>query len=298
MSDSIKQTDKFHPSSKHQGGYDFNQLTATFPDLKKFITANKYGKVTIDFSNPNAVKALNKALLKHFYGIDHWDIPDDYLCPPIPGRAEYIHHLADVICTSDSEKRKVKCLDIGVGANCIYPIVAVSQYNWQCVGSEIDEIAVECARRIVNTNPILKGKVEIRHQQNSQHIFAGIIKADERFDVSICNPPFYAGREEVEAATARKNKNLHKGKINPLARNFGGKSGELYTEGGELKFVTNMIRQSVKYQRHCEWFTSLVSRESHLKKFSHELKAVEAKEVKIISMNFGNKKSRILIWRF
>ena len=88
---------ELHPRNKHNGQYDFSLLTENCPSLKKFVQLNPYGKQTINFFNPQAVKALNKALLVTHYGIRYWDIPKNYLCPPIPGRADYIHYIADLI---------------------------------------------------------------------------------------------------------------------------------------------------------------------------------------------------------
>jgi len=90
-----------HIRNKHQSRYDFEQLITTSPDLKAFVSINKFGIETIDFTNPIAVKTLNQALLKQFYKIDNWDIPQNYLCPPIPGRADYIHNIADVLASSN-----------------------------------------------------------------------------------------------------------------------------------------------------------------------------------------------------
>ena len=83
----------FHPKNKHHGKYDFKTLIAANPDLATFVAVNEFGTETIDFANPDAVKMLNKALLLHFYGLKNWDIPKGFLCPPIPGRADYIHYL-------------------------------------------------------------------------------------------------------------------------------------------------------------------------------------------------------------
>ena len=294
----MKRLAQFHSRSRHHGRYDFKKLISVCPDLKKYVARNQYGDDSIDFADAEAVKILNTALLMTFYDLSYWDIPANYLCPPIPGRAEYIHQIADLIKESVNHKDKVVCLDIGVGANCIYPIVAASQYKWNCIGSDIDLASVESAQKIVDANDVLKKRVVIRHQTNHNNLFAGIIKKNERIDVTICNPPFYSSKEELEAATARKNKNLHKGKKDSQSKNFSGQSGELYCEGGELKFITKMIKESKKYQKNCLWFTSLVSQESHLKKFYKVLKSIEVREVKTIPMNFGNKKSRILAWRF
>ena len=58
------QKSTFHPRNKHQGFYDFVQLTKVCPDLSQFVFVNDYQNTTIDFSNAIAVKLLNKALLK------------------------------------------------------------------------------------------------------------------------------------------------------------------------------------------------------------------------------------------
>jgi 23S rRNA (adenine1618-N6)-methyltransferase len=97
------------------------------PELGQFVIINPYGKESIDFANPDAVRVFNRALLKAFYGIAHWDIPADYLCPPVPGRADYVHFLADLLASVNDGKIPrgsiVRVLDIGMGANCVYPLI-------------------------------------------------------------------------------------------------------------------------------------------------------------------------------
>jgi hypothetical protein len=63
-----------HPRNSHRGRYDFGRLVACCPELALFVAINEYGDESIDFSNPSAVKALNRALLKLEYGIEGWDI--------------------------------------------------------------------------------------------------------------------------------------------------------------------------------------------------------------------------------
>lgn len=124
---------------------------------------------------------MNKALLKQYYGINHWDIPKGYLCPPIPGRADYIHHIANVLGESNGGKiptgSGIKVLDIGVGANCIYPIIGVKEYGWNFIGSEIDSIAVDSAKSLIDLNPELKGRIEIRLQNNPKHFLKVLFKS-------------------------------------------------------------------------------------------------------------------------
>ena len=207
-----KEKSKLHPRNKHRERYNFKQLIGSFPELAQFVSLNEYKDESIDFFNPEAVKALNTALLKHFYKIDFWDVPQDYLCPPIPGRADYIHHIADLLADSNNgiipKGDKIKCLDIGVGASCIYPIIGNREYGWSFIGSDTDPIAIKSANTIINANPILKGKIELRLQDNNRDIFKGIIKEDERIDLSICNPPFHSSLKDAQAGTIRKLSNL------------------------------------------------------------------------------------------
>ncbi|RZL41237.1 MAG: 23S rRNA (adenine(1618)-N(6))-methyltransferase RlmF [Pedobacter sp.] len=185
-----------HPRNKHKARYDFKALTESLNELKDFVFVNKYGDESIDFANPDAVKTLNKSLLKHFYQIDFWDIPDGYLCPPIPGRADYIHYAADLLASCNAQNipngKKISVLDVGVGANCVYPIIGNREYGWQFIGSEIDSVAVQSAKNIIEVNLALKNNVEIRLQPSKSAVFNNIIHKQEKFDLTICNPPFHA----------------------------------------------------------------------------------------------------------
>lgn len=295
-----------HPRSKHRERYDFKELIASFPPLAPFVQLNKYQDESVDYFNPEAVRALNKAILKYHYGIEYWEIPTGYLSPPVPGRADCIHHIADLLGKSNkgiSTKNiprgaQVKILDIGVGASCIYPIIGNKEYGWSFIGSDIDPISIEYANNIIENNPGLQGKVELRIQEDSKNIFEGIIKENEIIDLSMCNPPFHASPEEAESATQRKLTNLGKKKAEGPVLNFGGQASELWCEGGELGFVQRMIDQSQQYSRSCLWFTSLISKESNLKPIYEALEQVIATEVRTIEMSQGNKSSRIVAWTF
>jgi 23S rRNA (adenine1618-N6)-methyltransferase len=277
-------------------------LTQCCPALAPFVAPNRHGTASIDFANPAAVKALNQALLKRFYGIAQWDIPPGYLCPPIPGRADYIHHVADLLADRKDEAiprgPSVVVLDIGVGANCAYPIVGCHEYGWRFVGTDIDSVALRNARRIVAANPALAGRVECRRQPSPSAIFRGIIAPGETFALAICNPPFHASREEAAAGTRRKLRNLS-GARNPApVLNFGGQAIELTCAGGELGFVRRMIAESASFPDTCRWFTTLVAKGAHLPAIRHALKAVHAVDVRIIPMAQGQKQSRIVAWTF
>ncbi|CAE1144161.1 putative AdoMet-dependent methyltransferase [Serratia sp. Tan611] len=298
-----QQKNGLHPRNRHRSRYDFPQLIASCPALAPFVTPNQWGDESVDFADPAAVKMLNRALLQHFYGIEHWDIPAGYLCPPIPGRADYLHHLADLLAAGNGgaipRGKGVAILDVGVGANCIYPIVGVREYGWRFTGSEVESGALQSAKMIVAMNPQLKNSVRLRQQKQPERIFDGIIGAAERFDATLCNPPFHASAEEARASTRRKLHKLGKGEVaaKPV-QNFGGKNNELWCAGGEEAFVCAMVAESVGKAENCLWFTSLISKSSTLPAVYQALRQAGAVEVRTVEMAQGQKISRFVAWTF
>jgi len=297
-----KEKMQLHPRNKHRERYNFKRLTATCPELKAFVRLNEYNDESIDFSNPDAVKTLNKALLLHFYNLSYWDIPQGYLCPPIPGRADYLHHIADLLASCNNgiipKGNQIRCIDIGVGANCIYPIVGNTEYQWSFMGTDIDPISIASATKLVELNPTLKGNIELRLQSNPNNIFKGISQKEEFFDLTICNPPFHASLAEAQSGTLRKIRNLNPNKPFKTVLNFGGQNNELWCEGGEERFVKNMIHESAAFSKSCFWFSTLISKQANLKSVYFELNKVSAVEVKTLSMGQGNKITRIVAWTF
>jgi 23S rRNA (adenine1618-N6)-methyltransferase len=292
-----------HPRNRHQGHYDFPRLIKGSPELGKFVITNPYGKESIDFANPEAVRVFNRALLKAFYGIAHWDIPADYLCPPIPGRADYVHCLADLLGERNDgvipRGAMVKALDIGTGANCVYPLIGHSDYGWQFLGSDIDKIALASATTIVKANNLGKA-ISLRQQNNRRHILVDLLQAEERFDISLCNPPFHASAEDALRGSQRKWRAL--GKADPKRKlpvlNFGGQAAELWCEGGEARFVAQLITESALVPRQVLWFSTLVSKASNLPLIHSTLKKVGALESHVVEMSQGQKQSRFVAWTF
>lgn len=298
------QKDNLHPRNLHRSRYDFELLISNCPELKAFISINKHGIETVDFSNPLAVKTLNKALLQTYYDIQNWDIPKNYLCPPIPGRADYIHYLADLLAETNNGKipegNSVMGLDIGTGANLIYPILGNSIYNWSFVATDIYKTSIENASKIIEANPRLIDAVSLQQQTEPRFIFKNIIISEDRFTFTMCNPPFHESAEEANKSTSRKVSNLNpkeKKNTNPVL-NFGGQNAELWCNGGEIGFITQMIYESAKYASQVLWFTTLVSKKENLSSIYKTLKKVNAVSVKTIEMSQGQKNSRIVAWSF
>lgn len=291
-----------HPRNPHREGYDFEALVKASPDLAEHFTRTPDGRTSVDFADAGAVKALNRALLRHAYGILDWDIPPGYLCPPVPGRADYLHHLADLLGEGlpggVPRGTGVLVLDVGTGANGIYALAGRAAYGWRFVGSDVDPDALASLQRVLASNPGLAGDIELRLQRRPGRIFEGILGEGERFHACVCNPPFHTSAAEAEEGSARKWRNLTGRPAREPARNFGGRGGELWCPGGEAAFVGRMIAESRALGDRILWFTSLVSRSENLPALRRALRAAGPVAVRVVPMAQGQKRSRFLAWTF
>ena len=260
-----------------------------------FVFENSYQTKTIDFANPKAVKALNAAILKKDFDINYWEFPDSNLCPPIPGRLQYIHTLSKLLKKSKISDN-ISVLDVGVGATCIYPILGQSVYKWKFVGTDIDKDSLKTAQQIINKNNF-QHDIKLRHQANKELVLKGVLNSEDSFSVAMCNPPFYKSEAEALEATSRKLKGLNKS-TETVVRNFAGTQNELLYKGGEKAFLHNYLYESSLFKNQCFWFTSLVSKKDLLKGIQHSLAKLGATDIKVINMVHGNKISRIVAWTF
>ncbi|UJF18327.1 23S rRNA (adenine(1618)-N(6))-methyltransferase RlmF [Vibrio sp. SS-MA-C1-2] len=295
-----------HPNNRHHGRYDLPLLVKKEPQLANYLKLSPTGNQTIDFSEPEAVKLLNKAILAADYKIKFWDIPVGYLCPPIPGRADYIHRLASLI-NPEGVKQKITALDIGTGASCIYPIIGTTEYNWHWVATDIDPISIKTAQFIVKSNKPLNNKIECRLQTNAKQIFNGIIKKGDKFDVTVCNPPFHKSLADATKGTQRKidnlsanrnKKGLTETKKSTSQLNFGGQKAELWCDGGEEAFIINMAKESRDYGSQCRWFSTLISKKENVKQLETQLKRLKVTQIHHEEMKQGNKVTRFVAWSF
>lgn len=314
MNDTSNKSKGLHPRSLHNEKYDFNALKECTPELSKYIQTKDNGEQTINFNKPEAIILLNKSLLAHYYGVEKWNVPKGHLCPPIPGRADYIHLMADLLADSNEgvvpTGDKVKGLDIGVGASSVYPLIGNRSYSWKFVGSDIDSDSVNSSKAIVKSNKNIKiGAIKFRFQPEHKSIFDNMIQSGEKFDFTMCNPPFHSTVEEAQESANSKVKNLEKslkksGKEvpnnskNKITSSFSGKNNELVFEGGELNFIKTMIDQSIKKSSNVLWFSSLVSKVEHLEEIYEYLKVSKVLEYRTLEIQHGNKESRIIAWTF
>ena len=297
----MSEKSSLHPRNLHRNSYDFEELISVVPELKHYVFKNDYDTLTINFSIPKAVRLLNKSLLLKYYNVKNWDIPEGNLCPPIPGRADYVHYLADLLAEDNGKipmGTSVKGLDIGTGANLVYPLIANNSYGWEMLGTDINPNSLENAQKILESNPDLEENIQLKLQPDSNLIFKNIILSKDRFTFSMCNPPFHESEEDAILGNRRKNNNIRKKKVDKTNLNFSGNASELWCEGGEITFIKKMINESVQFSSQVLWFTSLVSKKDNLHQLTTLLKNLNVPEFKTIDMAQGQKISRILVWTF
>ncbi len=283
---------KFHENNIHNKDYNFSELIAANPALKTFVFENDYGNTTVDFSDPKAVKEINRSLLMAYYNVKLWEFPDENLCPPIPGRVDYIHHVNDLLVASGITAN-ISVLDIGTGATCIYPLLGNAAYGWTFVGVDIDLDSLDAAQDIIDDNE-LDTSIKLRQQFDENNILTGVIEKEDAFTVAVCNPPFYKSAEEAQGANRRKTRNLGTNAV----RNFAGNNNELWYVGGEKAFLHNYLYQSSLFKEQCTWFTSLVSKKENVESLQKSAKKLGVQEFKVIPMQQGNKVTRIVAWKY
>lgn len=303
-----------HPRNIHNQPYNFLVLIENYPTLASHVKKNVYGNLSIEYSDALAVKALNAALLKTYYSIVDWDIPDGALCPAIPSRVDYIHYVAELLGVSQPAPNStnkplrsndnIKLLDIGTGANGIYSLLACQIYGWHCVGSDINVESLKSAESIIINNPPLAERFTLRVQHNKNRIYEGIINTGELFDISVCNPPFHNSLDEALKSNRRKYHNLTRNrggivdkKTSPTL-NFGGQEAELWCKGGERMFLKKLIKESLVFAKQCRWFTCLVSKSDNLKTAKKLLCKQQTSDIREIEMTQGKKITRILAWTY
>ena len=287
-----------HPKNRYQGFYELDRLSKVVPELSQYMIEAPHGGMTLDFTKPDAVRQLNKALLLADFGLQFWDIPQGNLVPGVPGRLDYIHVIKDLLdlLPKDQQAKKVKGLDIGTGASLIYPILGSGSYGWSFAASDVDSVALRGAEVIAKFNKRLNGKIDLRKQNDLASVFQGIIRPNDQFAFTMCNPPFFESAAAAKQAADLKWKHL--GKKAKEGFSFGGQSNELWTKGGESAFLRRMIAESSRFGKQVGWFTTLVSQKGYLKVADVTFRQYKPAEKKVIELAAGNKVRRVLAWRF
>ncbi|XP_068656907.1 uncharacterized protein [Aristolochia californica] len=312
-----------HPRNRYsENAPDFRLLASLYPSFEPFVYYSRGGWPRIDWTDYNATRELTRVLLDHDHNVKWW-IPDGQLCPAVPNRSNYIHWIedllsSDIISRFDGCGDKVRGFDIGTGANCIYPLLGASLLGWSFVGSDVTDIAIEWARKNVDSNPHLLDLIEIRRVgddsevedsaditvkyseetffgQNTDQsrvdkkthaglpVLLGVVRDSENFDFCMCNPPFFKTIEEAG--------------LNPET-SFGGTHEEMVCPGGEQVFITKIIEDSVELKQSFRWYTSMVGRKANLKFLVSKLREVGVSIVKTTEFVQGQTSRWGLAWSF
>src|SRR5690606_29567508 len=86
-----------HPRNRHQGRYASPARITLWPQLARSASTSPSANPSIHFARPAAVTVFDPTLLPPSSAIPPCTPPAAYLCPPIPGRADYLHGLADLL---------------------------------------------------------------------------------------------------------------------------------------------------------------------------------------------------------
>ena len=100
----------------------------------------------------------------------------------------------------------------------------------------------------------------------------------------MCNPPFFEDEDEVSPHPSRA---------------CSGSSNEMITKGGEVKFVTRIIENSLKLGTKLRWYTSMLGRKSSIVTLIRHLRSTNRVK-EIVSSEFlqGQTRRWGLAWSF
>lgn len=285
-----------HPRNRYREKPNFQQLVQLFPELNEVASVDLAGKVKLEYRNRQAVQLLSKCLLQRDFGLQ-LELPPNKLVPTLPLRLNYIHWLEDIGSVANwQEKEKVLGIDIGCGASCIYPLLAVvqSKQRWHMVAIEKAEDSLESAKANVIRNK-LQHCINVQAQKlEGSTILLEVLKdfPDERFDFCMCNPPFFdSNSNELKP-------NDRTGRRREPSNASTGSLDELCTEGGEVKFIEQIIEESLQLKDRVTVYTTMIG---HKKSYGKILQLLESKSIQNIAMSRfcqGNTTRWAVAWSF
>lgn len=239
---------------------NFRELAVKYPEFRRHASQETSGKVTINFKEPDALRALSTALLKEDFGLDV-NIPADRLVPTIPLRLNYIHWIEDILKTTWNDK--IRGIDVGTGASCIYPLLGARMNGWKFLASEQDEKSTISARKNVEQNG-LQHLIQVENVQIDSGLKELLPENDAAYDFCMCNPPFFGSQEEADGEFHRD------GRSKPHAASTANAT-ESVTWGGEFCFVNRLIKDSLQLRETIRVYTSMVGKKLNLTALKDEL---------------------------
>lgn len=323
--------DEEHPSSSDPNSpltarcrlpaeLDFAALAIKHPSLTPYLVHDPRGKnrATVDFKDANGSRELTRVLLKEYFGVN-WSLPPGQLVPPVPNRTNYIRWIAQLLRLARPPGDVVRGLDLGCGANLIYPLLGAAMFGWAFVAADATPIALESARRNVENNPHLAGLIEVREvrpppgvsggtleggsersaagmetkdgaapDSTAPHNQGGVLRpalrdSDPVFAFTMCNPPFFS--------------TLDKAGLNPNT-DHEGTAEEMVCPGGEEAFVRRMIYDSAALKDRVYWFSTMCGKKSTLKAARYQLQQCGAEVIRTTELMQGKTSRWCIAWSF
>uniref|UniRef100_A0A182WDY1 U6 small nuclear RNA (adenine-(43)-N(6))-methyltransferase n=1 Tax=Anopheles minimus TaxID=112268 RepID=A0A182WDY1_9DIPT len=285
-----------HPRNRYRQKPNFHLLVKQYPELNEVARVDLTGKVKLDYRNKRAVHLLSKCLLLRDFGLK-LELPPNKLVPTLPLRLNYIHWLEDIGSVAQwQDKETVRGIDIGCGASCIYPLLAVvqSQQRWHMVAIEKAEDSLESAKANVIRNE-LQGCINVQSQKlEGNTILLDVLKdfPNERFDFCMCNPPFFDSNSNELKPHDRT------GKRREPSNASTGSLEELCTEGGEVKFISQIIEESLQLKDRVSVYTTMIGHKSSYEKILRALKQASIHNITVSRFCQGNTTRWAVAWSF
>nr|XP_018902763.1 PREDICTED: methyltransferase-like protein 16 homolog [Bemisia tabaci] len=276
-----------HPRNIYRTPPNFKELALQFPELRPYAKPDLNGKVQIDFKNQDALRVLLKVLLIKDFQLNI-ELPPEKLVPTLPLRLNYILWIEDLL--EHAGLSNPVGIDIGVGASCIYSLLAAKKNNWRMLGTETDQASYQAALKNVEINS-LQSLVKVV-LVNEETILDGAIDEAEDYTFCMCNPPFFGSMKEVSGKSRSPNSRA------PPRNAHTGIENELVTEGGEVAFVGRIIHDSKKLQNKVKIYTSMVGIKSNLKKLVSLLKSTSVESVTQTTFSQGRTMRWGVAWTY
>ncbi|XP_059127160.1 RNA N6-adenosine-methyltransferase METTL16 isoform X2 [Peromyscus eremicus] len=271
---------------------DFAYLASKYPDFKQHIQINLNGRVSLNFKDPEAVRALTCTLLKEDFGLSI-DIPLERLIPTVPLRLNYIHWVEDLIGHQDSDKSTLRRgIDIGTGASCIYPLLGATLNGWYFLATEVDDMCFNYAKKNVEQNNLSDLIKVVKVPQKTLLMDALKEESEIIYDFCMCNPPFFANQLEAQGVNSRNSR-----RPPPSSVNTGGIT-EIMAEGGELEFVKRIIHDSLQLKKRLRWYSCMLGKKCSLSPLKEELRIQGVPKVTFTEFCQGRTMRWALAWSF
>lgn len=318
------------------------------------------GEAYLDWACPAATVALTRTLLWQDFQI-RWELPAGCLCPTVPSRINYLLWLDDLLASRSSTPPSTKSagafshsrqetprpgvasssaaaarwpafgatarsgrqrvIDIGTGANCIYPLLGSALLGWTFLGTERDEVSVVAARRNVELNG-WSDRIEVRAARGAKAvgsaaddpihaatdpaqpeahedvqidrdeppILHGLLRPGEVFGACMCNPPFYDLHEQPRGRWHTAS--------GATSTRCSATESEMFCTGGEVGFIRRLVRESLELRHVVGWYTSLVGRKASLAPLLRELRTHAVPRVETCELSQGTTSRWVLAWSF